>query len=81
MAKTFEELMAMSDQALQAYAYTLKPKSFVCETPGMFDGLERLTAFLAELRERDLDDLCVVDEILRVRQDIARLEALKKRHG
>lgn len=80
MAKTFHELMAMSDQALQAHAYTLKPKSFVCEAPGMFDGLERLYAFLGDLKERDLDDLCVVDEILRIRQDIARLEALKRSH-
>ena len=81
MAKTFEELLAMSDQALQAYAYTLNPKSFVCEAPGIFDGLQRLYAFFEELKERDLDDLCTVDEILRVRQDIARLEALKRSHS
>ena len=79
MTKTFSELMAMSDEALEAYAKTLKPKSFVSGTPGTLDGLERLRAFLDDLKTRDLSDLCVVEEILSVRQDIAHLETLKRK--
>ena len=79
MSKTFSELMAMSDEALEAYAKTLKPKSFVSGTPGTLDGLERLRAFLDDLKTRDLSDLCVVEEILSVRQDIAHLETLKRK--
>ncbi len=78
MPKTLEELLAMSNQALEHYATTLQPTAPADSGPWLSDDLAELRARLEGLKKSDLSDRTVVRQIAGVRRCIDYKEAVAR---
>ena len=78
MSKTLEELLAMSNKALEDHATTLQPKAPADSGPWLLDDLATLGARLEELKKSDLSDRTIVRQIAAVRRCIAYKEAVAR---
>ena len=70
--KTYDELMAMSVEEVDAHAQTLGGAAFICHAPIT---IAEHRECLAEMAKSDLSNRGVMDEIAHLRRMIAMLEA------
>ena len=78
MLKTLEELLAMTNKALEHYATTLQPKAPAGQAPWLLDDLATLRTRLEVLKKSDLSDRTVVHQIAAVRRCIDYKEAVAR---